>query len=92
MDVGNGLVGGGIVGGLVALIWGIKKMLERSSCHSDSGCCKIDIDRMVEEHVRQRTERDADRMIELVIRNLKKENLVEEKSEEPSEAWIRNSV
>ena len=85
MDLENGLVGGGIVGALVALLWGVKKMLERSSCHSNSGCCQIDIARAVEEEMRQRTERDADRLVEMVVRSLKGGKLPY--TTEPPAAW-----
>ena len=73
MDVETGLVGGGITAAIVALIYTLKKVVERSKCHSNSGCCEFDISRQVEEQVRQQTERDMGKMIELVVQKLKEE-------------------
>ena len=73
MDVETGLLGSGITAAIVALIYTIKKVVERSKCHSNSGCCELDIQRQVEEQVRQQTERDMGKMIELVVKQLKEE-------------------
>ena len=73
MDVETGLVGGGITAAIVALIYTVKKVIERSKCHSNSGCCEFDISRQVEEQVRQQTERDMDKMIELVVKKFREQ-------------------
>jgi uncharacterized protein YjaG (DUF416 family) len=73
MDVETGLLGGGITAAVVALVYTIKKVVERSKCHSNSGCCELDIQRQVEEQVRQATERDMGKMIELVVKKLREE-------------------
>ena len=73
MDVETGLLGGGITAAVVALIYTLKKVVERSKCHSNSGCCELDIQRQVEEHYRQQTERDMGKLIDLVVKQLKEE-------------------
>ena len=73
MDIETGLLGGGITAAIVGLIYTIKKVVERSKCHSKSGCCELDIQRQVEEQVRQQTERDMGKMVELVVKQLKEE-------------------
>ena len=74
MDVETGLLGGGITAAIVALIYTLKRVIERSKCHSNSGCCELDITRQLEETVRQQTERDLDRIIALAVKKIREED------------------
>ena len=67
MGFEESLAGGGLVAAVVGLIWGLRKMMNRSSCQGHSGCCDIQIDRVQEELERTKTERDnVMRLLELV--------------------------
>ena len=81
MEIEQGLVGGGITAAVVGLIYGVKKMMERSSCHSDTSCCQVDIAALVEDQVRQKTERDQGKLIEIVLGELRKGKKEESVSE-----------
>ena len=44
-DLGTGILGGGLVGLLVASGYGLLKLLRRSKCASHTKCCDLDISR-----------------------------------------------
>lgn len=81
MELTDGLAGGGITAAIVALIFAVKKLMERSSCHSDTSCCQLDIAAVVEEQVRQRTERDQQDLVELVLQRLQQDEISDAKCE-----------
>ncbi len=85
MDFETGLAGGGITAAVVALIYGFKKLMERSSCHSDNSCCQVDI-AAIEEQVRQKPQRDQKDLVALVLLELKKDR------EKEDEKWEDNTV
>ena len=41
----TGALGSGIVAALVALVWGVTKILKRSRCQSHTKCCDFDVTR-----------------------------------------------
>ena len=103
MDVGSSVAGSGILAAVIGLLWGIRRMMQRSQCEGHSGCCDISIDRAAEALEKTKTERDdAHALIkvlvaELGIRHKKngesseslplEENTVELKIDEPSDGF-----
>ena len=68
-DFGTVAAGSGITAALVALIYGVSKLMRRSRCQSHTGCCDLDISRAESE----RTQRGNKQIVELVMTQLKKE-------------------
>ena len=64
-DMNETLAGGGITAALLALLYGIKKMIQRSRCRSHNECCELDIER---ENERKETERAT--IVEMVLQKL----------------------
>ena len=73
MEFTDGLMGGTITAAIVGLVFAVKKLLERSSCSSDSKCCHLDIAAAVESEVRKNTQRDQKELVAMVLAELKKE-------------------
>ena len=71
MDVGSSVAGSGILAAVIGLLWGVRKMMQRSQCQGHSGCCDIQIDRAVETLEKAKTERDeAQAMIKVLLAEL----------------------
>ena len=86
MDLGSSVAGGTLTAAVVALIYGITKLMRRSQCQGHSGCCDIQIDR--EELERAQTERDDARQLVAVLMdrlNMGPEKETEQTAEQKSE-------
>ena len=75
MDLGSSVAGSGILAAVVGLLWGVRKMMQRSQCHSHSGCCDIQIDKLDQVLQKTKTERDeANAVIKVLLAQLHKKN------------------
>ena len=71
MDVGSSVAGSGILAAVIGLLWGVRRMMQRSQCEGHSGCCDIRIDKVAETLDRMKTERDeANAMIKILMAEL----------------------
>ena len=70
-DFSNQMASSGLTAALIGLIYAGIRIMKRSSCHSDSKCCKFDISRD-EEIERKRTERDE--LVEIIVERLQRVN------------------
>lgn len=68
-NFGTVAAGSGITAALVALIYGLSKLMRRTRCKSKTGCCDVDIARAESE----RTQRGNKEIVEMVLTELKKE-------------------
>ena len=90
MDIGTTVAGGGVTAAIVATIYGIHRLMQRSQCASHTKCCDIKIARVQEELDRTKTERDdAQAMLASLVRELRgdpseREGEVEGKQKEES--------
>ena len=84
MDLGSSVAGGTLTAAVVALIYGISRLMRRSQCQGHSGCCDIQIDR--EELERAQTERDDARaLVAVLMEQLNIAPETEEKAEQKEE-------
>ena len=75
MDLGSSVAGSGILAAVVGLLWGVRKMMQRSQCHGHSGCCDIQIDKLDQVLEKTKTERDeANAVIKVLLAQLHKKN------------------
>ena len=71
MDVGSSVAGSGILAAVIGLLWGVRRMMQRSQCEGHSGCCDISIDRAAEALEKTKTERDdAHALIKVLVAEL----------------------
>ena len=67
--------GAGITGALVALIYGVTKLVRRSKCASHTGCCTFDISRAKSQRATEIHKKEDIRLAVLdALKDLKKEN------------------
>ena len=67
-DFSASFASGGITAALIALIYTGIKIMQRSRCHSDSKCCKVDIDAEVQKKKTERAE-----LVSIIIEQLRGE-------------------
>ena len=84
MDLGSSVAGSGILAAVVGLLWGVRKMMQRSQCEGHSGCCDITIDKAEEILEKTKTERDeANAIIKVLLAQLE----MHKKNGESSESF-----
>ena len=71
MDFGSSVAGSGLTAALIALIYGLSRILKRSQCSSHNNCCDFEITREQLEKVQ--TERDTHmELIKVLVEKLNK--------------------
>ena len=73
-DLTGSIASGGITAAVIALIYTGIQIMKRSRCHSDSKCCKFDIESAAELQ-KKKTERDE--LVSVIIERLREERLRE---------------